>query len=147
MKGKISLVDFIKETKAELRSAIDENDPFFFLDKVELEVTFGLDVEAEAGTKFFVFDTKAKFKGAQTHKVTMSLTPFARSTNVSWVGGADKEYGEVAKEFGSAVDNAIRRVTMDFQHRGFFVRQPLVKVEVSNIELNPNVGKTDWGVE
>ncbi len=76
MKGNISLTEFIKEVKDDLRSAVDENDPFFIMDAVELEVSFGLDIEAKAGAKFVVFDLSSKAKAQQTHKVKINLTPF-----------------------------------------------------------------------
>ena len=79
MKGNISLKDFIKEVKEDLRSAVDEDDPFFIMNDVELEVSFGLNVEAGAGAKLVVFDLSSKAKAEQTHKVKISLTPFVDS--------------------------------------------------------------------
>ena len=76
MKGNISLKDFIKGVKEELISSIDNETPFFEINDVQLEVSFGVEVEAEAGFKLFVFDAKTKGSASQSHKVTISLTPF-----------------------------------------------------------------------
>lgn len=76
MKGNISLKDFIKGVKEELISSLDNETPFFEINDVQLEVSFGVEVEAEAGFKFFVFDAKAKGGASQSHKVTINLTPF-----------------------------------------------------------------------
>lgn len=76
MKGKISLREFIKDVKQDLKLAIDKDDPFFFLDEVELEVAFVLDAEAKAGAKFIVVDVGGRTKATQTHKVKIKLTPF-----------------------------------------------------------------------
>ncbi|MCF7545496.1 trypco2 family protein [Pseudomonas petrae] len=79
MKGMISLVDFIKEVKNELRAAVDEEDPFFEMGDVELEVTFALDASAKAGAKLFVVDIGGETKATQSHKVTVKLHPFVES--------------------------------------------------------------------
>lgn len=76
MKGMISLVDFIKEVKQELRAAVDKEDPFFEMGDVELEVTFALDATAKAGAKLFVVDIGGETKATQTHKVKVKLHPF-----------------------------------------------------------------------
>jgi hypothetical protein len=76
MKGMISLVDFIKEVKQELRAAVDKEDPFFEMGDVELEVTFALDATAKAGAKLFVVDIGGETKATQTHKVKVMLHPF-----------------------------------------------------------------------
>lgn len=76
MKGMISLVDFIKEVKQELRAAVDKEDPFFEMGDVELEVTFSLDATAKAGAKLFVVDIGGETKATQTHKVKIKLHPF-----------------------------------------------------------------------
>ncbi len=81
MKGNISLKKFIKEVKDDLRSAVDEDDPFFLLGDVELEVSFGLDIEAGAGAKFVVFDIGSKAKAQQSHKIKIKLTPFIHADN------------------------------------------------------------------
>lgn len=87
MKGNISLKDFIKEVKDDLRSAVDDDDPFFIMEAVELEVSFGLDVEAKAGAKFVVFDLSSKAKAQQSHKVKINLTPFVRGDDEEPTGG------------------------------------------------------------
>ncbi|MFA9274035.1 MAG: trypco2 family protein [Candidatus Aquirickettsiella gammari] len=76
MKGNISLKDFIQSVKAELMDSIDNTKPFFEMKSVQLEVSFGVDVEGEAGCKFFVFDSKVKGGAKQSHKVTIDLLPF-----------------------------------------------------------------------
>lgn len=87
MKGKISLKDFIKEVKEDLRSAVDEDDPFFIMESVTLEVSFGLEVEAGGSVKFVVFDLSSKAKAQQTHKVSINLTPFLEGKDDSSGGG------------------------------------------------------------
>lgn len=79
MKGMISLVDFIKEVKKELRAAVDEDDPFFEMGDVELEVTFALDASAKAGAKLFIVDIGGETKATQSHKITVKLHPFLES--------------------------------------------------------------------
>lgn len=76
--NRISLKDFIKQVGDELRSAVNDKDPFFIMGDVELEVSFEL--EAQAGTKFniYVLDINAGAKGKQVHTVKMKLTPFVR---------------------------------------------------------------------
>ncbi|WGS63652.1 trypco2 family protein [Vibrio lentus] len=76
MKGNISLKDFITDVKTELRNAINDEDPFFFLDDVELEVSFALNASAKGSAKFVVFDLDGNVQAAQTHKVKLKLTPF-----------------------------------------------------------------------
>lgn len=76
MKGKISLVDFIKEVKSELRAAVDNDDPFFEMGEVELEVTFALDISGKAGVKLVVAELGGETKATQTHKVKITLHPF-----------------------------------------------------------------------
>lgn len=76
MKGNISLTDFIKEVKGELRAAIDNEDPFFEMGEVELEVTFALDIGGKAGVKLVVLDLGGETKATQTHKVKIKLHPF-----------------------------------------------------------------------
>lgn len=76
MKGKISLVDFIKEVKRELREAVDTDDPFFIMGDVELEVSFVLDVAGKGGVKLLVAEVGAETKATQTHKVKLTLTPY-----------------------------------------------------------------------
>jgi hypothetical protein len=74
MKGKISLKDFIKEVKQDLIDAIDNENPFFEMREVELEVAFSVDAEAKAGAKFIV-QVGAAAKSTQTHRVKLKLTP------------------------------------------------------------------------
>lgn len=76
MKGNISLTDFIKEVKAELIQSIDNDNPFFEMGEVELEVSFSLDAGAKAGAKLLVVDIGGSTKATQTHKVTIKLHPF-----------------------------------------------------------------------
>ncbi len=76
MKGKISLVDFIKEVKRELREAADTEDPFFIMGSVELEVSFVLDVAGRGSVKLLVAELGAESKATQTHKVKLTLTPY-----------------------------------------------------------------------
>ncbi|OCH03720.1 hypothetical protein A6E09_18390 [Aliivibrio fischeri] len=76
MKGNISLKDFITDVKTELKSAINNDDPFFFLDDVELEVSFSLNANAKGSAKFVVVDVGGDIQAAQTHKVKLKLTPF-----------------------------------------------------------------------
>lgn len=76
MKGMISLVDFIKEVKKELRAAVDNEDPFFEMGEVELEVSFTLDASAKAGVKLLVADIGGQTKATQMHKVKIKLHPF-----------------------------------------------------------------------
>lgn len=76
MKGNISLSDFIKEVKAELIQTIDNDNPFFEMGEVQLEVSFSLDASAKAGAKLLVLDVGGSTKATQTHKVTIKLHPF-----------------------------------------------------------------------
>lgn len=80
MKGNISLKDFIKQVKSDLKSAIDEDDPFFVLDDVELEASFVLNTDAKGGAKLIVAEVGASVKAEQTHKVTLKLKPFVEET-------------------------------------------------------------------
>jgi hypothetical protein len=70
------LVDFIKEVKSELRAAVDNDDPFFEMGEVELEVTFALDISGKAGIKLIVAELGGETKATQTHKVRLKLHPF-----------------------------------------------------------------------
>lgn len=79
MKGKISLKKFIGEVKKELQDSIDEDDPFFLLDKVELETSFKLDVDTKGKVKLLVFEAGAGAKASQMHKVKLVLTPFVEN--------------------------------------------------------------------
>ncbi|ETD36996.1 hypothetical protein U724_15815 [Pseudomonas chlororaphis subsp. aurantiaca PB-St2] len=72
----MSLVDFIKEVKSELRAAVDNDDPFFEMGEVELEVTFALDISGKTGVKLVVAELGGETKATQTHKVKLKLHPF-----------------------------------------------------------------------
>lgn len=85
MKGKISLVDFIKEVKSELRAAVDNESPFFEMGEVELEVTFSLDISGKAGVKLIVAELGGSTKASQTHKVKLKLHPFVTEEEPSQV--------------------------------------------------------------
>ncbi len=146
VKGRISLSEFIKETKQELRSAVDEDDPFFYLDRVDLEVTFGLDVEAKVGAKFFVFDAKTSVQGVQTHKVTMSLTPFLPPSSPKLIKGSE-EFQKAVKHGEEEVSEAVRRVTMDIEKQGFKLQKPLFKVELNDIDFGVGIVITEPGKE
>jgi hypothetical protein len=76
MKGKISLQDFITDVKNELITSF-LNDPsgLFKISDVQLEVNFGVQIEAGVGFKCFVFDASSKSAALQSHKVSITLTP------------------------------------------------------------------------
>lgn len=76
MKGNISLKEFIKSVKEELLDSLDEKEPFFVLDEVELEAAFTLDVEGKAGAKLVVVDIGGSTSASQVHRVKLKLTPF-----------------------------------------------------------------------
>ncbi|TLP71327.1 hypothetical protein FEA48_21115 [Pseudomonas nitroreducens] len=76
MKGGISLQEFIAEVKSDLIQAIDNENPFFAMTSVELEVSFTLDVSGGAKAKFLVVDAGMKSSASQVHKVKLTLTPF-----------------------------------------------------------------------
>ncbi len=82
MKGNISLKSFIEEVKKELRESINEEDPFFVMRDVELEISFALDTEAQAGAKLFVLDVTGSTKTTQIHKVKLTLSPFVEEIEV-----------------------------------------------------------------
>lgn len=75
MKGNISLKEFVESVKNDLISAADNDNHFFHLDNVELEITFGLDASAKAGAKLFVVEFGGEAKASQVHKVKLTLTP------------------------------------------------------------------------
>ncbi|MGR5250511.1 trypco2 family protein [Vibrio aestuarianus] len=83
MKGNISLKAFIEEVKEELRNSINDDDPFFIMGDVELEVSFALDAEAKAGAKLFVLDVGGSTKATQTHKVKLTLSPFVENVETN----------------------------------------------------------------
>lgn len=82
MKGYISLKEFIKSVKKDIVSAIDTKSPFFYMDEVELEVSFFLDAEATAGANILVVDIGGKTKASQCHKVRIKLTPFVNEEEI-----------------------------------------------------------------
>ena len=82
MKGNISLKEFIKEVKEDLQSAINKEDPFFYMGEVELEISFALNAEASAGAKFVVIDVGGKTKATQSHKVKIKLIPCTMGESV-----------------------------------------------------------------
>lgn len=73
------MADFIREVKADLLEALDNETPFFEIGDVELEVSFALDASAKAGAKLFVVDIGGETKATQTHKVKIQLHPFVNS--------------------------------------------------------------------
>ena len=79
MKGKISLKDFIVEVKNELLAAVDDENPILAPKEVELEVAFGLDASAKAGSKLFVIELGGETKANQLHRVKLVLTPIPDS--------------------------------------------------------------------
>ena len=80
IKGNISLKDFIEEVKNELKSAVDEETPFFLMDEVELEVSFTLDAKAQGSAKLVVLDVGGDVKASQAHRVKLKLTPIHESS-------------------------------------------------------------------
>ncbi|HCE1494280.1 hypothetical protein P3576_20200 [Vibrio parahaemolyticus] len=82
MKGNISLKDFITDVKKELKSAINNEDPFFLLGDVELEVSFALNAKAKGSAKLVVVDVGGDVEAAQTHKVKLTLTPFVEESTI-----------------------------------------------------------------
>ncbi len=75
MKGHISIGDFIKQVKSELIMAQDTESPFYELAEVTLELSFVLDVSGKAGFKLWAVEIGGESKAAQSHKVTLTLTP------------------------------------------------------------------------
>ncbi|EGQ9313369.1 hypothetical protein F7U73_21010 [Vibrio vulnificus] len=75
IKGNISLKDFIEEVKSELKSAVDEETPFFLMEEVELEVSFMLDAKAQGSAKLVVLDVGGNVQASQVHRVKLKLTP------------------------------------------------------------------------
>ncbi|MEC4091388.1 trypco2 family protein [Pseudoalteromonas rubra] len=79
-KENISLKDFIEKVKSELKSAVDEETPFFLMDEVELEVSFTLDIKTQGSAKLVVLDVGGDVKASQVHRVKLKLTPFHEPT-------------------------------------------------------------------
>ncbi|EHA1127675.1 trypco2 family protein [Vibrio diabolicus] len=94
MKGNISLKEFIDDVKKELMEASESDSPFFTMDEVELEVSFGLNAKGKAGGKFVVFELGAETNASQMHKVKLKLTPYK-----------NQEVNEVAKKSNLRVTN------------------------------------------
>ncbi|MDX7900058.1 trypco2 family protein [Aeromonas media] len=76
MKGNISLKDFIDDVKKELIEASKTKSPFFLMDEVELEVSFGLSAHGKAGGRFVVFELGAEIDSSQVHRVKLKLIPY-----------------------------------------------------------------------
>ena len=72
---RISLNDFVKEVKKEIRQAMDTNEPMFEVASVQLEVAFELDVGGSVGFNLWVLDCSTSLSGKQVHKVTLDLKP------------------------------------------------------------------------
>ena len=83
MKGKISIKEFIRSVKDEILESIDEENPLFELTNIDLEIAFQLEANTGAGFKLYVFEANAGAKATQTHKVTISLSPFVEKKKVS----------------------------------------------------------------
>ena len=133
MKGKISLKDFIQEVKDDLRAAVNDDDPFFIMENVKLEVSFGLDIEAKTGAKFVVFDIGAKTKAQQTHKVTINLTPFV-TKDVTGPSSGTKRKGTVKKvpateRLAAAVKAAVKATDVKPTMRAAAKAKPKKKAE------------------
>ncbi|MGL6361881.1 trypco2 family protein [Aeromonas veronii] len=94
MKGNISLKDFIDDVKKELMDASESDPPFFTMDEVELEVSFGINAKGKAGAKFVVFELGAETNASQMHKVKLKLTPYK-----------NQEVNEAAKKSNLRVTN------------------------------------------
>jgi predicted MPP superfamily phosphohydrolase len=93
MKGKISLKEFIGDVKKDLIDSIDNEDPFFTLDSVELEASFALEVDAKGNASFVVVSIGAGSKASQIHKVKLVLTPLDKKPPVYFVTGREIELG------------------------------------------------------
>src|SRR5687768_11811216 len=79
IKGKISLGEFIRDVKKELKEAAAKpgEDSFFALTDVELEASFSLEAEGEVGMKFIV-EAKGAATASQVHKVTLKFKTLAQ---------------------------------------------------------------------
>lgn len=84
MSEKISLAEFIEQVKQELREAQQAGtEPMFHLDEVNLEVSFGVEVAAEAQGKLaFFVDLSGKIEASRLHKVNLKLTPLDKTMAV-----------------------------------------------------------------
>lgn len=73
---KLNLQNFIKDIKSELQGAVDNEDPFFIMGEVELEVAFTLDVEAKGTSRFIVADIQGGIGASHSHKAKIKLIPY-----------------------------------------------------------------------
>lgn len=103
MKGKISIKDFISSVKSEILESIDDENPLFELTGVELEVAFQLEANAGADFNLYVFDASAETTATQTHKVTISLTPFIENKKIAKDSNISRAITERAKHKGSTI--------------------------------------------
>jgi hypothetical protein len=73
----IGVEDFITRVKKELMAAEckTEAEPLLYLDGVQLEIAFQVELQAGGGFKLFVVDAKTDVKASATHKVTINLKP------------------------------------------------------------------------
>lgn len=111
MKGNISLTDFIKQVKEELKAAIDDTDPFFEMGDVELEVSLAVEAEGSAKTKLYVIELGGKAKGVQTHVARIKLHPFVEdlSPQRALIPGTKHTAGEVVG--GEVKTVSVKRTT------------------------------------
>ncbi len=83
MKGNISIGDFIRQVKDEIREARDKTlDPLFKLEEISLEISFALEAGADSKMKLYVVELGADTKATQTHKVTLKLVPIEEKNSV-----------------------------------------------------------------
>jgi len=79
MKGHIQLGTFIHQVKKELVEAQNnEEEPFYALDSVDLEVSFVLETSGKGKSNLFVIALEGEAKASQTHKVILRLTPLRK---------------------------------------------------------------------
>lgn len=111
MKGNISLTDFIKQVKEELKAAIDDKDPFFEMGDVELEVSLAVEAEGSAKTKLYVIELGGKAKGVQTHVARIKLHPFVEdlSPQTASTQGSKHTVGKVVN--GAVKNVSVKRTT------------------------------------
>ncbi|WP_110691003.1 trypco2 family protein [Salinicola endophyticus] len=86
---KIALGEFIGRVKEELRHAQSDDDPFYELTDVELEVAFAMTREAAGGYQVVVSDADGDASETATHRVRLRLSPLP----VVPSGGAKGEGG------------------------------------------------------
>jgi len=107
MKGNISIKDFVKKVKDEIMQSIDDENPLFELDKIDLEITFQLEGNASAGFNLVVFDAEPKATATQTHKVKLSLTPVVKRPDD---GDGPKGYKVFGNVVGDGHPDSMRNV-------------------------------------